>query len=569
MYYILFLLLTFVLNSRSQAQNRYDIVICEIMADPSPPRALPEYEWIELKNTSSTTLDLRGWRITDATGQSGPMPAHSLAPDSFVIVCAAAALNALSGFGTTIAVTSFPSLANDGELLSLKSPDGRVIHSLYYSSGWYQNELKKEGGWSLEMIDTKNPCAGSSNWKASIAIVGGTPGRINSINGVNNDSDPPRLLRSFAKDSVTIILVFNEPLDSLSGATLSAYAIDGGLNFTGAMTLAPIFNEVRLTTDLPLQENRLHTITASNVADCKGNTLIGTAKIRAGRAVAAVDGDVIINEILFNPRPTAYDYIEVFNKSNKILDLSALYLANRNNSNAVSSITSFHSSPYYFFPGDYIVLTIDDANLGLHYLVKDGRAVLTSPSLPSFPDDKGTVLLLNIQGEILDEVAYSAKWHFKLIDNPEGIALEKIDPSKKSQDPGNWHSAASTAGFGTPGYKNSQYIDRQGIATRIEIVPRIFSPDNDGYQDRAMIQYGIDEPGYMANILIFDAAGRIVRNLVKNELLSTTGYWNWDGLNDKGQKLPIGTYIIFTQLFNLQGKKEEFKKVVVLAGKLN
>ncbi len=160
----LFILLTNVLL----AQNRYDVVIDEIMIDPSPQVRLPGNEWIELKNTTSSPINLQGWRIADAGGQSGPIPDFVLQPDSFVILCTGNAVASLSAFGTTIPVTSFPSLDNDGEILFLKTPNGLVIHALSYSTDWYANELKKEGGWSLEMIDTQNPCSGKSNWKASI-----------------------------------------------------------------------------------------------------------------------------------------------------------------------------------------------------------------------------------------------------------------------------------------------------------------------------------------------------------------------------------------------------------------
>ncbi len=103
-------------------------------------------------------------------------------------------------------------------------------------------------------------------------------------------------------------------------------------------------------------------------------------------------------------------------------------------------------------------------NLSLNYLVKNPEAILSINSLPSFPDDKGFVLLLNQQGDIADEVNYSADWHFKLIDNTEGVSLERIDPDGPSQNALNWHSAASTAGYGTPGYKNSQFKNLQSIA---------------------------------------------------------------------------------------------------------
>ena len=142
-------------------------------------------------------------------------------------------------------------------------------------------------------------------------------------------------------------------------------------------------------------------------------------------------------------------------------------------------------------------------------------------------------------------------------------AINKIFPQ-----PGILNSEPFRAMFihlGTPTYKNSQYKLQQSINATIEISPKVFSPDNDGRDDIATIQYQVTEPGFVANITIFDAAGRPVRNLVRNGTLGLKGYWNWDGLDDKGLKLPVGTYILFTEIFNLRGKKEKFKNTMVLA----
>ena len=551
------------------SQNRYDIVIDEIMADPSPQVGLPSNEWIELKNTSAAPVNLQNWRIGDTGGQSGPMPNFTLQPDSFVIVCTGSAVAAMSAFGTTISVTSFPSLDNDGDQLFLKAANGTTIHAVGYTSGWYQNELKKEGGWTFEMIDTKSPCTGISNWKASVHVTGGTPGKKNSVDAINNDAIAPQLKRAYTTDNVTIVLVFDEPVDSLSGATVSNYSIDGGLTIISATTISPLFIWVQLKVATALNINTVYTITALNVRDCKNNTIGSSNKARVGLPSDAATGEWIINEILFNPRSNAYDYIELYNNSNKIFDASKLYIANRNSSGVISSIKALSPLPYYIFPGDYIVETEDADNLALQYLVKNPENVLLISSPPSFPDDEGTVVALNFQGNVVDEVKYKDDWHFKLIDNAEGVSLERIDPDGTSQDETNWHSAASTAGYGTPTYKNSQYKLVQSINAAIEISPKVFSPDNDGRDDIATVQYEVTEPGYIANVTIFDAAGRPVRNLVRNGTLGLNGYWNWDGLDDKGLKLPVGTYIIFSEIFNLQGKKEKFKNTVVLARKLN
>jgi hypothetical protein len=559
-----FLLLTTVLF----AQNRFDIIIDELMADPSPQVGLPANEWIELKNTSNAAINLQGWRIGDGSGQSGAMPSFTLAPDSFVIVCTGSAAAAMSAFGTVISVTSFPSLDNDGEQLYLKAPNGQVIHSLLYTSAWYQNEIKKGGGWSLEMIDTHNPCNGFTNWKASINPAGGTPGKINSVNAANPDVTAPSIKNVYAANANTIVLEFDESVDSVSAATPANYSVSNNIGLLNAETISPVFNEVHLTTSIPLVENTAYTITVSNLKDCIGNNLASSGPLKFGLASATGTSDLVINEILFNPRPGAYDYIEIYNRSNKIADASKLFLANRGSNGTIGSPVALASTTFTLFPGEYLVATEDAANLALNYLVERPADILTVNSLPSFPDDEGFVVLLNQQGDVIDEVHYFDDWHFKLLDNPEGVSLERLDAGTGSQEAANWHSAASTAGYGTPGYKNSQVLSTQSTASRIEVSPKVFSPDNDGFNDIAIVRYNMDQPGYIANITIFDAAGRPVRNLVRNGTLALNGSWNWDGLDDKGLKLAVGTYIIFTEVFNLSGKKERFKNTLVLARKL-
>jgi len=283
----------------------------------------------------------------------------------------------------------------------------------------------------------------------------------------------------------------------------------------------------------------------------------------------ALRNEVVINEILFNPRPNAYDYVEIYNRSNKIIDANKVFIGNRNSSGALSSIKKLSENPFYIFPDDYIVITEDAISLQHEYLVQNPQNVLILSSLPSFPDDKGAIVITNQQGNVVDEVSYSEKWHFALINNNEGIALERVDPNDSSQKQSNWHSAASTTGYGTPTYKNSQLKQSNPVNATIDVSPKVFSPDNDGHDDIATVLYQVSEPGYVANITIFDANGRLVRYIVKNALLGLKGSWNWDGLNENAQKLPIGTYIIFTEIFNLQGKKKQFKNTVVLARKLN
>lgn len=546
---------------------QYDVVIDELMADPTPVVSLPTNEWLELKNTSAFPINLLNWRLGKSSGESGPMPSFVLPAGGYVIVCTGSAVAAMSVYGPVISVTSFPSLNNDADLIYLRSPQGVIIHSVNYTDAWYKNELKKGGGWTLEMIDTKNPCTGINNWKASTDVRGGTPAAKNSVDAINADATSPKLLRAYAPDPTHITLVFDEPVDSTNAATAANYSLSDGIGITNALPLSISFDRVSLTLSTALAANKIYTVTANTITDCSGNAIGSSKTARVGMSVRTDSFDIVVNEILFNPKPNGTDYVEFYNRSKKILNLKNAYIANRNTAGAVSSIAQFTTEDYLFFPGDYIVVTEDPSLVKRDHVANDGNAFLQINTMPSFNDDDGNVIIINEQGNVIDEVKYTDDWHFALISNEEDVALERINADASSVQ-SNFHSAASSVGYGTPTYKNSQNRIDLEVQGDITITPSIVSPDNDGIDDFATIQYSFPEPGYVANITIFDAAGRPVRFLERNALSGVKGYYRWDGLGEKMQKLPVGLYIIYTEVFNLQGKTKKFKNTIVVARRI-
>lgn len=553
-------------GSFAQPANRYDVVIDELLPDPSPPVQLPNYEFIELKNVSTTAFTIRNWKLSDGSTTATVTTNFILKPDSFVIICPSTAVTAFAPFGAVVGVSSFPSLNNDADVITLYSAEGRLIHAVGYNSSWYQNAVKSDGGWSLEMIDTKNPCAGSSNWKASTNNMGGSPGKKNAVDNINKDEQPPALFRSYTTDNRTISAIFDEPLDSASAAVAANYSFNNSIGHPASATVVmPLSTEVVLKLAAPLTDQTVYELQANNVKDCAGNSINQFNKVKAGVPVIADNQAAVINEVLFNPIPDGFDYVEIYNRSNHIIDLKQLYLATRNATGQITGMVPASTTSYLFFPGEYKVFTENSLWLQQQYLVKDPTVIVELPHLPSLPDDKGIIVLLNMEGNVVDELHYDHTWHFGLISDEEGVALERINYNEPTQDKGNWSSAASTAGFGTPGYPNSQLMADASLAGQVTVTPRIFSPDNDGFNDFATIDYQLTEPGYVANIRIFDANGRQVRYLAQNATLSTTGRFRWDGLDDKLHQLPVGIYIVLTELFNLQGKTKKFKQVVTLA----
>lgn len=552
---------------------RNDIVMDEIMADPSPAalliNGLPEMEYIELKNVSQKIINLNGWKISDLTTTATINTSFILQPDSFVIICSTTSALKLSAFGRCLPVSNFPSLDNEGELLFLTSRDGRIIHAVEYSNKWYNNAVKSMGGWSLEMIDTKNACSGASNWKSSTNARGGTPGKRNAIDTSNPDQVAPVLLHTFANDSIHLTLIFDEPLDSLNAAITANYLVSDGIGSpVNAVVGSPLFNSVTLLLQQPLQHNKVYSVVSKNVNDCSGNKIGAINFAKAGLASAIENADVVINEILFNPKPDGCDFIELVNRTDKIVDLKDLYIANRPGGAVPGSLKQLSISSLFLFPNEYVTINENTQSTRQIYRPINPGAFIELSSLPSFPDDKGTVVLLNAMGQVIDEVAYTEKWHFKLIDNHEGISLEKIDINKPSQNPANWHSAATSAGYGTPGYRNSQFMSALSVDEAISISPKVFSPDNDGRDDMVTINYKFPEPGYVCNITIYSSNGLSVKRLTRNALCGLNGYFRWDGLNEQDSKLQVGVYVMITEVFTLQGQVKKFKNAFVLARQL-
>lgn len=552
------------LMSYTQIANRFDVVIHEVFPDPSPSIGLPGSEFIELRNVSATTFNLRNWKISDGSSTATITGNYSLQPDSIVVICASGSVQAFSLYGATVGVTNFPSLNNDADLLTLISPEGKVIHFVSYELSWYDNAVKSEGGWTLEMIDARSPCSGAGNWIASRDAKGGTPGKRNSVEASNPDRTPPALLRTYTPDSITIIAVFDEPVDSGNASVAGNYKFDKGVAITKAIPSGPPFNQMQLKTTA-LQPQTVYSLAVINISDCAGNSIGLLNMAKAGLPSEADAGDIIINEILFNPKPPGTDYVEFYNRSGKVLDASALSFGNRNATGAISSLKKLSETPFLIFPSDYIVVAADARLVQQQYTVKYPEKILETEPMPSLPDDKGTVVLLNRQGKIIDEVSYDEKWHFPLIINREGVALERIDSERPAQAALNWTSAATDVGYGTPTWRNSQYRAIQALKGKVEVRPPVISPDNDGFDDVCFIEYELSEPNHAAAIIIYDLNGNIVRNLVRNATISSKGFFWWDGLDDKNHRLPTGVYIVVMQLFSLDGKKKNFKNIVTIS----
>lgn len=540
-----------------------DIIVTEFMADPSPVvSVLPDAEYIELYNRSNKVIQLQELRYSTG-GTPQQLPNFLLLPGRYVIVCPNSQAAAFSAFGDVAPLGSFPALVNGGDEIILFNLQGEELFYLEYDLSWYQDISKRDGGWSIEMINTDLPGDCPSNWRASIDTRGGTPGAVNSVQGQPDDAQGPLLLTTAVLTPTSVRLQFNEPL--LSGALASnLFSIDGGIAIASALLLTPS-SQVLLSLSVPLQPGQIYMLTVSQqIKDCIGNVSNAAQTVPLGLAEPVVPGDLVLNEILFNPLTGGTDFLELYNNSNKVLNLNGLRIENTQKTGSTAS--SNFLQDYFLFPQEYIAITADVQDIRFRYETPNLRALVQN-AIPSF-DDKSGNATISMSGVVLDAFDYVETMHTPLLDTKDGVSLERLDPDGPTQSSGNWHSAAAAVGFATPGYRNSQFFPAPTLTDRIISIPnKTFSPDGDGFEDILQIFYTADKPGFVLNLRIFDAHGRLVRNLLRSELLAASGVFKWDGVNDEGTKARSGIYILWIELFHPDGETERTKKTCVLAAK--
>ncbi len=548
------------------AQNRYDVVITEFLSDPSPAVGLPESEFIELKNRSAADYNLRNWMISNGNNAAAIKVDYILKADSFLILCSGSAAASFTSFGATLGLSGFPSLNNDGGVIVLTTETGVVMHALQYDKSWFDNDIKATGGWSLEMKDPDNPCMGAGNWAASISPEGGTPGKTNSVKSENPDPDAPSLIRAIAVDSLNLVLIFDEAMDSANVSDVTHFSIsDIEGSPEKASTVAPFFNRVELRLQHPLATGKLYTVSVQQLRDCSGNEIGSQNECRTGLAAKVKPGDIIFNEILFNPPSYGYDYLELYNRSSSVIHCSELWLASRELTGNLKDPVNIVKDERAFFPGEYLLITENPDWTLHHYPNTDASRMIQFGSMPSMPDDIGKVVLLNTSADIIDELDYDHHWHSPLLSGESGVALERIRTDLPTGLASNWTSGTAASGYGTPGYQNSEYSMDSVATDFITVEPKVFSPDMDGYQDFLFVNYHLPVAGFIGTISIYDVYGRMVRKLVDNILWGTSGSFRWDGLDEQQRLLPMGHYILIIQLFLPDGTIMNRKLVTVLA----
>lgn len=542
----------------------FDILIHELMIDETPSIGLPAAEYIELRNNKPFALNINGWNLV-VNGNDHVLSNFTIPADSFIVLLHENNVSLFTGINIG-SIPSFSGLTNEAGTVELYHASGDLIHASLYATSFYDVAGKDDGGWSLEMIDISQPCLRNANWTASNDPAGGTPGRKNSHNQTIMDNTKPHVIKtglSLSHDTVT--LYFDEPVLP-SSFTLADVNLSAGIP-TYLAYHSVLLDEYIVKLQNAIVPDSVYHIQLSGYTDCSGNEALADS-LPYSIPVTPNNFDIVINEVLADPKTNCIDYVEIYNRGEDAFDMSLLILGEGDTaSHLLTTYTSIHNRSVLIHPGEYVFISEDHEKVMGCYHTPDSTSYWDIVSLPDFSNTSGTVGISTYNQQWIDLFAYNEDMHFSVLGSTDGVSLERIDVNALTQNSMNWHSSASTVGYGTPGYQNSQFSPAVIIADDFTIVPEIFSPDLDGYQDITTFNYQLDNGGYVASIRIYDQAGRLEKDLVNNQSLSTSGSFTWDGTDNDGAKVNVGIHIVYFELVHLNGEILQFKKPVVVATK--
>ncbi|MBR6310176.1 MAG: lamin tail domain-containing protein [Paludibacteraceae bacterium] len=556
--------------SGEKAQPQYqpkfgDIAFNELMVKPSPAVGLPEEEYIEIVNLTEEKIDLNGIFLCDASKKYAFPSGSSIAPGAYALLCTPKNTDEFAEFGDVITFGSLPALTDGGKLLWIENSDGTPLCWVEYSDSWSNSAFKANGGWALECIDATNKSNNADNWKFSESKRGGTPAQKNSISAKHSDEKMPQLININVLSSNTVQLLFDETMD-IGITDPNNYNIENeSLSITRIEPIFPKLNGIIIYFDQNLT-NEIAGMTI-NASDYAGNKL--PARTYYFSAIAEIEtNDFIINEFLIGQKGESVNFIEIYNSSTHLLDVSNLYLCSRKDGE-LSAGTLLANEQTLILPHCYTVITTDTAQLKKQYdCGKENAHFIEIKSLSEFSANGGNIVLVKRNAEIVDETTYTSEMCASMTAK-DGIASAERDYTDLSK----WHSSSENA---TPGRRNSDGKNKDedkdydeddededtqptDMEYGVTLQEKSFSPNGDGYRDMLKINCMLQEGNGNVTIDIYTAQGALVKHLAgKTEIDGATAY-EWDGTDNNGKICNAGLYLIYAETLTSQCGIKRYK----------
>ena len=407
---------------------------------------------------------------------------------------------------------------------------------------WHSSASLMQGAWELDIIMDFNPS--SSNYtnihlssdnlgNGYFVKLGGTEDAVSLYKMTNGDKD---LLISGITDFLDSSFVEINLLatrDSIGHWRLDAkYMQDSTYTMQGQCVDDSHLTSQRFGIECKYTSTRYDKFFFDNIR-VEGYSFVDTFLYPKA-------SDIVINEVLFNPIEGDNDFVEIINRSEHPLCVRGLQLANYY-ANKPSNFKIISEQYTFLQPKEIVVLCKSKETLLNYHPDAIENQIMELESMPAFNNDQGVVVLA-LDSNTLDEFHYDENMHFDLLQEIEGVSLERIN-TENSQ----WHSASEQSGFSTPTLVNSQAQLLTFANEVMSISPQIITPNNDGQDDILNIQVAFPQSGYRGQLIIFNSQGFPIKTLVNNELFGTKNTYFWDGLTERAEAAKTGRYILWLE----------------------
>jgi hypothetical protein len=538
------------------------VIINEIMYAPAGD--MPE--WIELYNNSTVPISLSQWKISDNGSAKALItnPSASIAPYSYCIVTTDSVLANYFPLSVPIFTASFSALNNttpDGVIIY--DERGAVMDSIFYRQSW-----GGLNGNSLQRFDFFSSSTDSANWRNASP----SPGEENIVGKKDYDLIVDSVTTAKINGGYSIdVFVKNIGRTSTQDYSVRTY-YDENNDSTGQQN--ELFSQFsydsissgavqRIQMDWSITKAGRHRYIVSVVCVQDQNLLNNSKQIMVSNAYAVQS--IVINEILYEPHPGKAEFVELFNRGTDTIDAAGWKLMDQPSSSGSRAVIPLSTNPSFILPHGFVVIA-SDSSIVAQFPSLAGKDIIINSSL-SLSNSGEDIVVHDLTGTQIDSVRYSPLWHLKNV-SLSGRSLERINPSLQSNDPRNWSSSVNPSSV-TPLLSNSIFTASTAVQSSLHLSPNPFSPDNDGFEDFLTITYSLPANSSTIRIRIFDVTGRLIRRLAQSEPSPSSGSIIWNGLDDDGNRVRIGMYIIlFEALDNFGGTAKTMKDVAVVARKL-
>lgn len=534
-------------NITSVANVLQNIAFSELMADPSPSVGLPNAEYIELYNKSEKNLESVIFYLAD-TKDTIPISIENWKAKEYIVFFDKEFRNSWDSLARKYPLNKMLSLANEMDSISILDEEKNKITSFHYSYLTLPKE-KREGGYSFSKINETWDCESEYTWQASANILGGSPGFRNE--DITQYVFPEILLNSYHFNSEkSIVCTFSPSIEKSASVKLFNKEIS---NF-----------EYKLNTNNELEielKNEVKTGSSINIniqiENCLGMKL--DTNLTIYKKYIPKNRDVLISEILFNPTAGGVDFIEVYNNSDSVIDLNDMQLSDGKNTIILNKTIALKNNNCYVHPKEYRVLTTNSTDILEHYYVPNKNHLIQSTSLPSMPDDKGSIFIQNEFGEVIDQLEYDKSYHLKWLEEVEGRSLERKQFAEETNVKENWSSATDNVGRATPTGKNSQYV-KNGKEKELKfwLSKEVLNPVKNSSENQLEINYNIEEDAIFTNVKLFSISGAFLGEIITGRSIRNSGYLTWD-MSTNGQLIRAGTYILVIECYTEKGLNEFYK----------